>query len=366
MNDQHIYHILNQNCALKKNQNCALEKQSLESSVRIETVIDMLLKASSENLSNLSLLHETPTPIDADTNIDGDIFIDADDFIDIDSNVDVNVDIDANTLSTFTKEKSFNKLLINSQPNNPLLSLSDSIMFSPNNNNTAIRRTASAPAIYNKKEINIHQHRINSLKKESELISNDIDLITLKKDLDKLFIDRPKGFGFPNQQNVGQEASRIPLDRSNLNEIDLNNLIELDNKTVSNFSFNLWDRLFGNDPNEITIKKINNKNNKTIDKILIRYDLNSDIFDEGENTDIADDKKEDIKNNNEYKDFCRCGCDCRKMNQYDYMCLAPAQSKKIMDEKEKQYKTIKYCKHFASCKLANTTCRPSNIIIHKY
>jgi hypothetical protein len=62
---------------------------------------------------------------------------------------------------------------------------------------------------------------------------------------------------------------------------------------------------------------------------------------------------------------CKCKCKCRYGDPYSYMCLAPTQPQKILVKikGETIIKKLKYCKHFASCKLAKTTCKDSNMMV---
>ncbi len=96
-------------------------------------------------------------------------------------------------------------------------------------------------------------------------------------------------------------------------------------------------------------------------------------------------------NKHNENDECECECECRKANKYDYMCLAPSFGKMTLKEdigvafdfiqdqdknqeigvnmtdisdmtldsdiKNFEFKTYYNCKHFASCHLAQTTCK---------
>lgn len=68
-------------------------------------------------------------------------------------------------------------------------------------------------------------------------------------------------------------------------------------------------------------------------------------------------------NDNKYP-VCVCECDCR--DKPGYMTLAPKRviGLVIIDEIP-MHKITKCCKHFASCKLSNTTCRPENTVIRE-
>ncbi len=66
------------------------------------------------------------------------------------------------------------------------------------------------------------------------------------------------------------------------------------------------------------------------------------------------------------KNICECNCDCKNKNNYDYMCLAPSYSKKVIctENGVMIIKTISHCKHFASCELSRTSCNVLNNISH--
>ena len=65
-----------------------------------------------------------------------------------------------------------------------------------------------------------------------------------------------------------------------------------------------------------------------------------------------------VVNININKNLCKCNCACKNKNNYDYMCLAPSHSKKVIRSVngDMMIKTINHCKHFASCELARTSC----------
>lgn len=68
-----------------------------------------------------------------------------------------------------------------------------------------------------------------------------------------------------------------------------------------------------------------------------------------------------LTSNNE----CTCRCACRKRDVRTYMCLAPRYNKRTYVKSGDVLMTVRtsFCKHFASCSLGGTTCRPENVVV---
>lgn len=66
-------------------------------------------------------------------------------------------------------------------------------------------------------------------------------------------------------------------------------------------------------------------------------------------------------NDNKYP-VCVCESDCR--DKRGYMTLAPKRVIRLVFVDDiLMHKITKCCKHFASCKLSDTSCRPENTVL---
>ena len=62
---------------------------------------------------------------------------------------------------------------------------------------------------------------------------------------------------------------------------------------------------------------------------------------------------------------CTCICRCRERDKQMYMCLAPKYKIRTIVKSPYMTMTVKIssCKHFASCNLGGTTCKPENTVV---
>ncbi len=69
--------------------------------------------------------------------------------------------------------------------------------------------------------------------------------------------------------------------------------------------------------------------------------------------------------NSDNTNICTCRCACRERDVRTYMCLAPRYKKRTYAKSGDVMMTVRtsFCKHFASCSLGGTTCRPENIVV---